>query len=30
VWDSETAGRLFKAIASDSPVPLDVLDTAQP
>jgi LCP family protein required for cell wall assembly len=30
VWDSDTASRLFKALASDSPVPQDVLDAAAP
>ncbi|PRC49603.1 LytTR family transcriptional regulator, partial [Mycobacterium sp. ITM-2017-0098] len=28
VWDSETAERLFAALASDSPVPQDVIDAA--
>jgi LCP family protein required for cell wall assembly len=30
VWDSEAAERLFTALASDSPVPQDVLDPAGP
>ena len=29
VWDSDAAGRLFEALASDSPVPQDVLDAAK-
>ena len=29
VWDSDAASRLFEALASDSPVPQDVLDAAQ-
>jgi LCP family protein required for cell wall assembly len=29
VWNSEVAGQLFAALASDSPVPQDVLDAAQ-
>ncbi len=30
VWDSDTASRLFESLASDTPVPQDVLDAAQP
>ncbi|QZY49319.1 LCP family protein [Mycolicibacterium vanbaalenii] len=30
VWDSEAAQRLFGALASDTPVPQDVLDAANP
>jgi LCP family protein required for cell wall assembly len=30
VWNSDAAGRLFAALTSDSPVPQDVLDAAQP
>ncbi|WP_234818511.1 LCP family protein, partial [Mycolicibacterium diernhoferi] len=30
VWDSEAAGRLFGALAHDTPVPPDVLNTDQP
>jgi LCP family protein required for cell wall assembly len=30
VWDSDSAGRLFSALNSDSPIPQDVLDAAQP
>ncbi|MFG1934536.1 LCP family protein [Mycobacterium sp. NPDC048908] len=30
VWDSAAAGRLFAALTSDSPIPHDVLDAAQP
>lgn len=30
VWNSDAAGRLFAALASDSPIPQDVLDAAQP
>jgi LCP family protein required for cell wall assembly len=30
VWNSDTAGQLFAALASDSPIPQDVLDAAQP
>ena len=30
VWDSDAAGRLFHALATDSPVPQDVLDAAKP
>lgn len=30
VWDSEAAGRLFAALAADTPVPADVLDTDRP
>ena len=30
VWNSEAAGRLFAALTSDSPVPQDVLDAAEP
>lgn len=30
VWDSEAAGRLFGALAQDTPVPADVLNTDQP
>ena len=30
VWDSEAAGRLFGALAADTAVPADVLDTDQP
>jgi LCP family protein required for cell wall assembly len=30
MWNSDAAGRLFAALASDSPVPQDVLDAAQP
>ena len=30
VWNSDAAGRLFAALASDSPVPQDVLDAAEP
>jgi LCP family protein required for cell wall assembly len=30
VWNSNAASRLFSALASDSPVPKDVLDAAQP
>jgi LCP family protein required for cell wall assembly len=29
-WDSDAASRLFAALASDSPVPQDVLDAADP
>ena len=27
VWDSDAAGRLFDALATDKPIPADVLDT---
>lgn len=30
VWDSDAAGRLFAALNSDTPLPADVLDAAQP
>ncbi len=30
IWNSDAAGQLFAALASDSPVPQDVLDAAQP
>jgi len=30
VWNHDAAGKLFAALASDSPVPQDVLDAAQP
>jgi LCP family protein required for cell wall assembly len=30
VWNSDAASRLFAALASDSPVPQDVLDASQP
>ncbi|MHA3018778.1 LCP family protein [Mycobacterium sp. BMJ-28] len=30
VWDSDAAGRLFGALAADTPVPADVLNTGQP
>jgi LCP family protein required for cell wall assembly len=30
MWNSDAAGQLFAALASDSPVPQDVLDAAQP
>ena len=30
VWNSDAAGQLFAALASDSPIPPDVLDAAQP
>ena len=30
VWNSDAAGQLFAALASDSPVPQDVLDAGQP
>ena len=30
VWNSDAASRLFAALASDAPVPQDVLDAAQP
>jgi anionic cell wall polymer biosynthesis LytR-Cps2A-Psr (LCP) family protein len=30
VWNSDAAGQLFAALASDSPIPQDVLDAAQP
>ena len=30
VWDSDVAARLFAALASDAPIPQDVLDAAQP
>ncbi len=30
VWDSEAAGRLFTALADDSPVPADVVQKPQP
>ena len=30
VWNSDAAGQLFAALASDSPVPQDVLDAGKP
>jgi hypothetical protein len=30
VWNHDAAGQLFAALASDSPVPQEVLDAAQP
>jgi LCP family protein required for cell wall assembly len=30
MWNSDAAGQLFAALASDSPVPQDILDAAQP
>jgi LCP family protein required for cell wall assembly len=30
VWNSDAAGQLFAALASDSPIPPEVLDAAQP
>ncbi len=30
VWDSEAAQRLFSALNSDSPIPPDLLDAANP
>jgi anionic cell wall polymer biosynthesis LytR-Cps2A-Psr (LCP) family protein len=30
VWNHDAAGQLFAALASDAPVPQDVLDAAQP
>lgn len=30
VWDSAAAGRLFDALASDTPIPQDILDAANP
>jgi LCP family protein required for cell wall assembly len=30
VWNSDAAGQLFAALASDSPIPQEVLDAAQP
>ncbi|WP_197518604.1 LCP family protein [Mycobacterium sp. ACS1612] len=30
VWDSDNAGRLFSALNSDSPIPPDILDAAEP
>jgi LCP family protein required for cell wall assembly len=30
VWNSDAAGQLFAALTSDSPIPKDVLDAAQP
>ena len=30
VWDSEAAERLFSALASDAPIPQDVLDAGNP
>jgi LCP family protein required for cell wall assembly len=29
IWDSDAAGRLFEALATDTPVPSDVLDAGQ-
>ena len=30
MWNSDAAGQLFEALASDSPVPQDVLDAGEP